>query len=435
MTQVLIVGAGATGLTLAIELLRRDIAVRIVDIAEEYFRGSRGKGIQPRSIELLDMAGLADDIMAGGTLYPFIKLHFGPIGIKAWSLGTHLPPSEDRPYPNLMMLAQWRTEEILRSRVEALGGKIELGAGIEALAQTSSEVRVTLTTGEVVTSEFVVACDGGRSATRRLLGLKLSGSSVDTKTSIVADLEMEGLDPEFWHAYPLRRGGLHSLAPLPGGELFQLQAPESIAAHGLEAGVARMTGKKVRRVVWQSRYAHQTRMVDRYRVERVFIAGDAAHIHPPSGAQGLNTGVQDAFNLGWKLVSAIRTRDEAILDTYEAERRPVAAAMLNLTRELHSAVSKSRGDLTNQLGLSYRGGSLAVGPAPGPLSPDDRMPDQRLGDGRRLYEAMRHGGATQVMRADGDHILVRPDGYIAALGGSEIASYHGHNVVQVRAVR
>jgi len=434
MPQVLIVGAGVTGLTLAIELLRRDIDVRIVDSATEYFSGSRGKGIQPRSIELLDMAGLADEIMASGTLYPFIKLHFGPIGIKAWSLGTHLPPTEDRPYPNLMMLAQWRTEEILRSRVEALGGKVELGAGIEALAQTPGDVRVTLATGEVVTAAFAVACDGGRSTTRRLLGLQLLGSTVDAKTSIVADLEIDGLDPAFWHAYPLWRGGLHTLAPLPGGELFQLQAPESIAANGLEAGVARMTGKTVRRVVWQSRYGHQTRMVDRYRVGRVFIAGDAAHIHPPSGAQGLNTGMQDAFNLGWKLVSAIRTRDEGILDTYEAERLPIAAAMLNLTREMHSTVSKSRGDLTNQLGLSYHGGPLATGPASGQFRPGDRIPDRRLADGRRLYEAMRHGGATQIMSADGDHVLVRPDGYIAEVGRVEVASYHGHDVVHVPAI-
>ena len=433
MPQVLIVGAGATGLTLAIELLRRGVDVRIVDIATEYFSGSRGKGIQPRSLELLDMAGVADEIMASGTLYPFFKLHFGPIAIKAWSLGTHLPPSEDRPFPNLMMLAQWRTEEILRSRVEALGDKIELGAGIEALAQTSGDVRVTLTTGEVVTAQFVVGCDGGRSTTRRLLGLDLLGSAVDAKTSIVADLEIDGLDPEFWHAYPLWRGGLHTLAPLPGGELFQLQAPESIAANGLEAGVARMCGKKVRRVVWQSRYGHQTRMVDRYRVGRAFIAGDAAHIHPPSGAQGLNTGLQDAFNLGWKLVSAIRTGDEAILDTYQAERLPVAAAMLNLTRELHSTVSKSRGDLTNQLGLSYHGGPLATGPASGDLRPGDRIPDQRLADGRRLYEAMRHGGATQIIGAEGGPVLVRPDGYIAELGGAEVASYHGHEVVHVLA--
>lgn len=434
MPQVMIIGAGATGLTLAIELLRRGVEVRIVDIAEQYFGGSRGKGIQPRTLELLDMAGLADEVMSSATLYPFIKLHFGLIGIRAWSLGSRYPASEDRPFPNLMMLAQSHTERILRARVEALGGRVELGTGIEALSQSGGDVKVTLTTGEVVTAEYVVACDGGRSTTRRLLGLKLLGSSVDTKTSIVADLEIDNLDPEFWHAYPLWRGGLHSLAPLPGGELFQLQAPESIAANGLEAGVARMCGERVRKVVWQSRYAHQTRMVDRYRVGRVFIAGDAAHIHPPSGAQGLNTGMQDAFNLGWKLVSAIRTRDPAILDSYEAERLPVAAAMLDLTSKLHTTVSKSRGDLTNQLGLSYAGGPLAKGLAREGLSAGDRMPDQRLADGRRLYKAMRHGGATRIMRATGDHILIRPDGYIAEFGGAETATYFGHDVHEVRGV-
>lgn len=434
MPQVMIIGAGATGLTLAIELLRRGVEVRIVDIAEQYFGGSRGKGIQPRSLELLDMAGLADEVMSSATLYPFIKLHFGPIGIKAWSLGTRDPASEGRPFPNLMMLAQSHTERILRARVEALGGRVELGSGIEALSQSAGDVKVTLTTGEVVTAEYAVACDGGRSTTRRLLGLKLLGSSVDTKTSIVADLEIDNLDPEFWHAYPLWRGGLHSLAPLPGGGLFQLQAPESIAANGLEAGVARMCGERVRKVVWQSRYAHQTRMVDRYRVGRVFIAGDAAHIHPPSGAQGLNTGMQDAFNLGWKLVSAIRTRDPAILDSYEAERLPVAVAMLDLTSKLHTTVSKSRGDLTNQLGLSYAGGPLARGLAREGLNAGDRMPDQRLADGRRLYEAMRHGGATRIMRPTGGHILIRPDGHIAEFGRAETATYFGHDVLHVHGV-
>lgn len=431
MPQVLIIGAGATGLTLTIELLRRDVAVRIVDIAESYFTGSRGKGIQPRSLELLDMAGLAETVMASATLYPFFKMHLGPIAFKAWSLGTRHPATDSRPFPNLMMLAQSQTEAILRARVEELGGKVELGAGIAALDQTGGQVKATLTTGEVIRADYAVACDGGRSTTRRLLGLTLMGSSVDAKTSIVADLRIDGLDPRFWHAYPLRRGGLHTLAPLPGGELFQLQAPESIAVGGLEAGVERLCGRPVREIVWQSRYAHQTRMVDRYRVGRVFIAGDAAHIHPPSGAQGLNTGMQDAFNLGWKLVSALRTGDDAILDSYEAERLPVAAAMLDLTRTLHKTTSKSRGDLTNQLGLSYAGGPLAEGPARDGLRPGDRMPDQRLTDGRRLYEAMRQGGATQVTCSDGEPILVRPDGYIARIGGPVVDQYFGHNVQHV----
>lgn len=435
MAQVLIVGAGATGLTLALELLRRNVEVRIVDVATEYFLGSRGKGIQPRSLELFDMMGIADEVMASGTLYPFIKLHFGPIGIKAWSLGTHHAATEDRPFPNLMMVAQWRTEEILRAKVFALGGRVELGAGIKTLTQNDTQVTVTLTNGETVTADYVAACDGGRSKTRGLLGLELFGSTVDDKTSIVADLEMEGLDRNFWHAYPLRRGGAHSLAPLPGGKLFQLQAPEKIAEKGLEKGVEQLTGKKVKRVAWQSHYRHQTRMVDRYAVGRVFLAGDAAHLHPPSGGQGLNTGVQDACNLGWKLVSAIKTGDPSILDTYEAERLPVAAAVLDLTRELHLTVSKSRGDLTNQLGLSYNGGPLAQGTAVGDIKPGDRAPDQRLADGRRLFEAMRHGGATQIMRSDRNHILVRPDGYIAEITSKEVPLYHGHEVVQVEAAR
>lgn len=200
MPQVLIIGAGATGLTLAIELLRRGIAVRIVDIAEAYFGGSRGKGIQPRSLELLDMAGLAEEVMASATLYPYFKLHFGPLAVRAWSLGTRHPASDSRPFPNLMMLAQSSTEAILRARVEALGGRVELGSGITALAQSPAEVQVTLTTGEVVKAQYVAACDGGRSTTRRLLGLKLIGSSVDAKTSIVADLRIDRLDPRFWHA-------------------------------------------------------------------------------------------------------------------------------------------------------------------------------------------------------------------------------------------
>ena len=435
MTQVLIVGAGATGLTLAIELLRRDIAVRIVDVADAHFPGSRGKGIQPRSLELLSMMGVAEQVMVQGTLYPFFKFHIGPVAMRAWSLGTRLRPTNDRPYPNLIMLEQWRTEAILRNRVVELGGRIELGAGIEAIAQTDRCVTATLTTGESVTADYVAACDGGRSRTRGLLGLELHGSSVDEETSIVADLEIPDLDRKFWHVYPLRSGGLPSLAPLPAGDLFQLQAPEAIAAKGLEAGVRRMAGKAVRRVVWQSRYRHQARMVNRYGVGRVFLAGDAAHIHPPSGAQGLNTGLQDAVNLGWKLVSALRTGDPAILATYEAERLPVAAAVLDLTSALHASVTKSRGDRTSQLGLSYTGGPLAQGPAVGRIAPGDRVPDQRLADGRRLFEALRHGGATQIMHPDRRHILVRPDGYVAEITGRTVDDYHGHPVVQVEAAR
>ena len=431
MSDILIVGAGPVGVTLAIELLRRNISVRLIDLAEEPLKGSRGKGIQPRTLESFDMMDVVDEILQSSDCYPFLKIHLGPFSFNRGSLGTHHIPTRERPYPNLRMIPQWRTEEILRARLTALGGSIERGLGLESIKQSDRKVTVTLTDGRIVTTDFVVGCDGGRSRTRKALGLELRGETLDDRTMIVADLEMEGLDPAHWHVWPLHRGGVRSLAPLPGTNLFQLQAPERIAANGLEDGVYRTTGKRVKKVAWQSRFRHQLRMVDKYRVGRVFLAGDAAHIHPPSGGQGLNTGIQDAMNLGWKLASAVRTGDDSILDSYEAERLPVAAAMLNLTKTLHVQKSIQRGELTNQLGLSYSGGPLAQSQPSGSFSPGDRMPDMLLSDGRRLFEAMRHGGATQVKLANGDPILVRPDGYIAGNGTANISSYYGHDVDQV----
>ncbi|QDK97045.1 hypothetical protein FM020_03720 [Acinetobacter tandoii] len=431
MTQVLIVGAGATGLTLAIELLRRDIKVRIIDIATEYFKGSRGKGIQPRTLELFDAMGIAKDVIADGILYPYIKMHWGPLSIKTRSLGTHFKPSESRPFPNLIMLEQWRTEEILREKVHSLGGLIESGIGIETLSQNKKNVTAILTTGEVLVADYVVGCDGGRSQVRKLLALQLVGSDVDGLTSIVADIEMDDLDRNFWHAYPMFHGGMRSLAPLPFSGLFQLQAPENIASHGLKYGIEKMTKKTVKAIHWQSQYKHQARMVEQYSLGRIFIAGDAAHIHPPSGGQGLNTGIQDAFNLGWKLVSAIKTNDPSILSTYEAERLPVAASVLNLTKKLHVTKSKLRGDQTNQLGLSYHGGPLATTATVGEFRSGDRITDRRLKDGQRLFEVLRCGAPIQIMKADRNHILVRPDGYIAEINQTEVSNYKGLDVIHV----
>lgn len=434
MIDVLIAGAGPAGLTLAIELLRRGVSVRLVDAAERPFEGSRGKGVQPRSLEIFDMMGIADDLLARSSTYPFLRIHLGPVAFTRGSLGTHHAPTEDRPYPNMVMSPQWVTESILRRQAENLGAVIAYGIGLETLTQETRHVSVVLTNGETVQAAYAVGCDGGRSATRKALGLSLVGKTLDDRTMIVADLEMEDLDRTFWHVWPLHKGGPRSLAPLAGTDLFQLQAPEAIAAAGLEKGVRQTTGKRVKRIAWQSRFQHQSRMVERYRVGRAFLAGDAAHIHPPSGAQGLNTGLQDAWNLGWKLASAIRTGDDAILDSYEAERLPVAARMLDLTKTLHVQASTQRGELTNQLSLGYRDGPLARGEPQGDLFPGDRMPDRRLADGRRLLEAMRHGGATQVVRRNGHHVLVRPDGYIAEFTEVPVKAYHGLEVVPVLAL-
>jgi 2-polyprenyl-6-methoxyphenol hydroxylase-like FAD-dependent oxidoreductase len=425
MLDVLIAGAGPTGLTLTIELVRRGISVRCIDSAVEPFIGSRGKGLQPRTLEIFDLMGVIKPIIEAGSLYPYFRFHFGPVSFKLGSLGTHHAPDETRPYPNVWMVPQWRTEEILRSHLTALGGKVEVGIGLESLSQDEHSVSATLSTGETVRSGYLVGCDGSRSATRKALGLTLHGNDVDDKTMIVADLEIKDLDRQTWHVWPINRGGTPSLCPLPNTNLFQLQSPVSIDSGGLEAGVRRTTGQRVTRVAWQSRFKHQARMVDRYRVGRVLLAGDAAHVHPPSGGQGLNTGIQDAWNLGWKLAWMLRGGDQSVLDSYEQERLPVAAAVLNLTKELHAARSIKRGDLTNQLGLNYRDSPLSIGTPLSGLYPGDRMVNRLLPDGSCVFDALRHNGASQFVSRTGQFVLVRPDGYVASITRIKLESYAG----------
>jgi FAD binding domain len=178
-------------------------------------------------------------------------------------------------------------------------------------------------------------------------------------------------------------------------------------------------------------------MVDRYRVGRVFLAGDAAHLHPPAGGQGLNTGVQDAYNLGWKLASVLGGGPASLLDSYEAERLPVAAAVLGLSTRLHRTRSLKRGDLTDQLGINYRESPLSSGDTLGGLHPGDRMPDMRLDDGGRLFDRLRGPNATEVITPEGLGVLIRPDGYVAQIGVQHVELYAGQpvSVVHVGAVK
>ncbi len=154
--------------------------------------------------------------------------------------------------------------------------------------------------------------------------------------------------------------------------------------NSVEEAVERVTKHKVLRVHWSSSYRPASRMVGRYRADRIFLAGDAAHLHPPTGGQGLNTGVQDAYNLGWKLAAVLRGGAESLLDTYEEERLPVAAAVLGLSSRLYKTRSLKRGEATNQLALHYRASSLSSGAPMGQLQPGDRMPNVQLEDRTKL---------------------------------------------------
>jgi 2-polyprenyl-6-methoxyphenol hydroxylase-like FAD-dependent oxidoreductase len=435
-TATMIVGAGPTGLTLAIDLARRQIPIRLIDAAPQPFQGSRGKGIQPRTLELFDDLGVIDSILESGGPYPKFRIHVGPLSFRAGSLdGSIKQPTENVPYPNLWMVPQFRTEEILRERLRTFGVDVEFGSALETFTQDKDSVQATLSTGASIRADFLVGCDGGHSTVRKSLGLQLLGDALDDEPGLVADLEIADLDHNDWHLWPFAKGGMIALCPVPGSSLFQFMAKAAIATEGIEKFVLRRTGHRVQHVAWSSIYRPSVRMVDRYRVGRVFLAGDAAHVHPPTGGQGLNTGVQDAYNLGWKLAHVLWGGPDALLDTYEAERLPIAAAVLGLSKRLYQTKSIKRGDATNQLALHYRTSPLSSGDTIGKLHPGDRMPDLRLPDGSKLFQHFRGCHATELITTEGRRILIRPDGYIAHIGSNHFAEYAGSPTHVVEAGR
>jgi 2-polyprenyl-6-methoxyphenol hydroxylase-like FAD-dependent oxidoreductase len=425
-TQVIIVGAGPTGLTLGIELARRAIAFRLIEAAEAPFRGSRGKGIQPRTLEVFEDLGIIEAILKAGMPYPGFRVHVGPFSLRLGPMGGRKQATEGVPYPNLWLLPQHRTEEILRERLAQLGGQVEFGTAFERMARHERGVDVYLSTGELVRAEYVIGCDGGHSAVRNALGLALRGEALGAEAAFVADVNVGELDHTDWHVWPFAKGGSIGLCPLPNSSLFQMMTPRE-PAEGVESAIQRVTGCRVTEIAWSSMYRPAVRMVDRLRAGRVFLAGDAAHLHPPTGGQGLNTGVQDAYNLGWKLAHVLRGGPESLLDTYEAERLPIAAAVLGLSKQIYRTRSLKRGEATNQLRLHYRTSALSSGKSLGRLNPGDRMPDVRLADGSRLFEHMRGTHATEFVTRDGSRILIRPDGYIASIGMQPVTAFAGES--------
>jgi 2-polyprenyl-6-methoxyphenol hydroxylase-like FAD-dependent oxidoreductase len=423
--QVLIVGAGPTGLTLACDLARRGVRFRLIEASATPFDGSRGKGLQPRTLEIFDDLGIIGEILAAGDRYPKFRVHFGPFSLSWGSFASARRPTESTPYPEIWMVAQSRTESILRDRLRSLGGEPQFGKALTTFTQDDRGVDAILSTGENIRADFLIGADGAHSAARKILGLKLRGETVDQRPMFVSDVEVPTLDRRNWHIWPFARGGLVALCPLPKTSMFQFTAPAKTVEAGVENAVRKLVGHRVERVLWGSVYQPAVRMVERYRVGRVFLAGDAAHMHPPAGGQGLNTGVQDAYNLGWKLAHVLRGGPDALLDSYELERLPVAASVLGLSKRLHETRSLKRGDLTDQLGLNYRGSSLASGAPFGELYPGDRMPDCRLADGARLFDHLRGPHATELVTPEGTRILIRPDGYIAHIGEGRSAEYAG----------
>ncbi|WP_202819044.1 FAD-dependent oxidoreductase [Actinosynnema sp. ALI-1.44] len=432
MADVLIVGAGPTGLTLAVDLARRGVTYRIVDKEPRFAAGSRGRGVQPRTLEVFDDLGLVDAVFAHGSDYPPMRAYQGGEIVWQGALGERADPAPDVPYPNAWMIPQWRTAALLRDRLAQFGGRVELGTELVGLEQDADGVTVTLSQGGRsgrARFAYVVGADGGKGPTRRLLGVPFEGVTRDDVRVLVADVHVTGLDRDHWHLW---REPMIGLCPLGGTDSFQLTIAdpdrELATLEDLVVYVGEKTGRtdfRLDGLTWLTEWRPNIRMATRFQVGRVVLAGDAAHVHPPTGGQGLNTGVQDAYNLGWKLAAVLGGAPVSLLETYERERLPIAAHVLGLSERLLDERTMARGHEERQLGLTYRQGPLAVDdrPRPGSLRAGDRAPDGPWA-GKTLFDLFRGPhwtlleftgpvGAYDVR--PGTWVLVRPDGYLGVV--------------------
>lgn len=433
MDDVLIVGAGPAGLTLAIDLVRRGVGVVLIERQTIPMSGSKGKGLQPRSLELFDDLGIVDEVLRVGKPYPTLRFYAGRQVVRDEVMFEQKPASVAVPYPNTIMLPQGITETILRRRLLALGGQIRFGAELIAFVDRGSHVTATVrdTTGEAaIHVRYLVGADGGHSTVRKLAGIALEGQSPDLPGMMVADLSASGLDRDYWHIWASSPTDMVGLVPLPGTDQFQFnaicplgaEAEPSLAAMQAELD-AHVGGSEIvlSHVTWTSSYRPNVRMAERFRLGNVFLIGDAAHVHPPTGGQGLNTSIQDACNLGWKLGAVLQGANPSLLDTYEDERLPVAAWVLGLSESLlrrgysGDPEAMRRGADEQQLGLNYRHSLLSDGTdVVNYLQPGDRMPDGVLADGNRIFDRLRGTGFVRLQLADAI-FAVRPDGYIGGI--------------------
>jgi 3-(3-hydroxy-phenyl)propionate hydroxylase len=330
---VVVVGGGPTGLTLGGELALARVDVAIVERrAGQDLVGSRAGGLHSRTIEVLDQRGIADRFLSQGQVAQVAQFCGTPLDIS------------DFPTRHNYGLALWQShiERTLAGWVNEMGVRIYHGCAVIGVAQDDTGVDVRLSGGESLRAEYLVGCDGGRSLVRKATGIDFPGWD-PTTSCLVAEVEVapEPNEVPEWGVARRDAIGVHGLNRLddegpvrvvvteqrlgPASEPTLRDLSEAlVAVYGTDYGIHNPT--------WISRFTDMTRQAADYRDRRVLLAGDAAHVHDPVGGQGLNTGVQDAVNLGWKLAQVVnRTSPESLLDTYHAERHPVAARVLRTT--------------------------------------------------------------------------------------------------------
>lgn len=451
--DVAVVGGGPTGLMLAAELRLGGVDVVVLERDREPTAQVRSLGLHARSLEVLAMRGLLDRFLEQGQTYPVTGVFAG--------LGAGRALTPDGEHEHVLGIPQTTTDRLLEEHAVAVGVDVRRGCEVVGLEQDAAGVTVRLRDEPDLRAAYAVGCDGGRSTVRRLLGIGFPGEAARSEWLLTeAEVRADADEVAAVNAALGGPGGRGGLGPAPhaAGVFRVVLLTDAVADReappptldDLTALLRELAGTDLglHSPRFVSRFGDATRLAERYREGRVLLAGDAAHVHPPVGGQGLNLGLQDAFGLGWKLAAAVRGHD--LLDTYEAERRPVAAEVLDTTRVLRvlmwggpdgAAVRGLLGELVEVDGVHRRLVDKVTGTGVRyDLGSDHplvgrRLPDLAVGDGR-LYDLTRSGrwllldpGATlDVATWPVDHVtepcpelgapaaLVRPDGHVAWAG-------------------
>ncbi|KAJ4492013.1 FAD binding domain-containing protein [Lentinula edodes] len=390
---VLIVGAGPVGSVLALTLLKNGIPVRIIDKAGPQI-GQKGAGIQPRTLEMHHFLGTLPDFLSVAQSMPPCTIYKIPGGteiLKTFELNPHEEPKPDTPYINPMVLGQYRQQSILHRHLKKYGCEVEFHTELRSFEQSDDHVLANIMKKnpdgaeilEKIKVPYLVGADGAHSTIRRALGLTFLGDTRDDVSSVIGDIEIKsGLDHNTWHFWGEGSTKMVFLIPAEvDNNIFTMmvtgkELDHAKTASGRDELVKTITFVTERNdiefgdLIWMSHYRPNIRMVNKFGEGRVFVAGDAAHVHSPAGGQGTNSGVQDSFNLGWKLALVLKgLSPPSLLNTYTEERLPVIAAMLGKSTNLLNqgkdkpAADESkwkRGTEFKQLGVNYRGSSILI---------------------------------------------------------------------------
>ncbi|MFI6012374.1 rifampin monooxygenase [Streptomyces sp. NPDC051243] len=347
MIDVIVAGGGPTGLMLACELRLHGVRVVVLERDAEPTKVVRALGLHVRSIEVMAQRGLLERFLAHGRQFQVGGFFAGIT--KGW------PDRLDTAHPYVLGIPQPVIDRLLAARATELGAEIRRGCELVGLSQDDDGVSVELADGTRLRSRHLVGCDGGRSTVRKLLGVGFPGEPSRVET-LIGEMEVTA-EPETVAAVVAEVRETHKRFGLvPFGEgVFRVVVPaEGVAQDRTLAPTLDEVRQRLRALAgtdfgvhsprWLSRFGDATRQAERYRVGRVLLAGDAAHIHPPTGGQGLNLGIQDAFNLGWKLAAEVNGwAPEGLLDSYHTERHPVAADVLDNTRAQMQLMSTEPG--------------------------------------------------------------------------------------------